>query len=272
MKLGKKPKTKPRKKLRERMRGIYLAPNLLTTASLFCGFRAIILASEGNFPQAAWFIIAAAFFDMFDGLVARLTRSTSLFGREYDSLSDLVSFGMAPAFLMYFWSLHLLGRLGWTASFLFAAFAALRLARFNVLTMSREESTDYVGLASTAAGGTTAGLVLFCYYLQIDDLRLNPYPFLIYMYGMGLLMVSPFPYRTHREMFVGQRKPFEYLVLAVVILYLLIYNPEITLLSAGLVYSLSAPTEWVWRKVLRRRRQEASHEELSTQEGGQPYG
>ena len=269
MKLGRKTRTRERKKIRERMRGIYLAPNIVTTASLFCGFYSMVLSASGKYHLAAWLIVAAGVFDMFDGLIARITRSTSPFGREYDSLSDLISFGVAPSLLMYFWSLHLLGRLGWTASFLFVAFAALRLARFNVLTMTGQQKTDYVGLASTVAGVTTASLILFCYHLQIDDLRLNPYPFLIFVYFWGLLMVSPFNYRSHRELFVGQRKPFEYLVLAVVILYLLVYNPEITLLTGGLVYSLSAPTEWVWKKVLFRHR----YQQVATQEGfGTPQG
>lgn len=259
---------KKKKKLRDRIRGIPIAPNLVTTANLFCGFYSIMLSVHGQFLKAAWFIMGAVLFDMFDGLVARLTHSQSQFGREYDSLSDLLSFGTAPALLMYLWALQPLDRLGWSAAFLFTACAALRLARFNIISSATDtQKGDFVGLASTAAGAMVAAIVLFFYEFDLSPARAYPYSFLFTFYVLALLMVSPLKYRSHKDLNLRSRKPFSIMFLAILIFTLIVTHPEMMFFIGFSTYALSGPSEWVLNWVRKTPADEPALQESPTGPG-----
>lgn len=258
---------KRKKKLRERIRGIPIAPNLVTTAGLFCGFYSIMLSIHGQYLKAAWFILGAVLFDMFDGLVARLTRSQSQFGREYDSLSDLLCFGTAPSILMYLWALQPLDRLGWSAAFLFTACAALRLARFNIISSATDtQKGDYVGLASTSAGATVAAIVLFFYEFDLAP-GTYPYSFLFTFYVLALLMVSPLKYRSHKDLNLRSRKPFAIMFLAILIFTLIVTHPEMMFFVGFGTYALSGPAEWVLNRVRKVPAEEPALQESPTGPG-----
>ncbi len=239
-----------------RGRGIYLLPNLFTTGGLFGGFFAIIAASQGRYGAACIAIFVAAILDGIDGRVARLTNTQSEFGVQYDSLADLISFGMAPALVMYHWSLvsmkldgPTLGKIGWLAAFLYAACAALRLARFNsqVGTVDRRW---FVGLASPAAAGLMASFVWTCDELGFvgEELR---YGALAVTVIAGLLMVSRLRYSSFKGSGTGlkaERVPFVALLIAVGVLIALWVDPPKTLLIAATLYALSGPALWFWRR------------------------
>ena len=223
-------------RLRRRMgMHIYVLPNLVTTANMFFGFFAIIQSIKGNYEFAAYAIVAAAFFDQLDGRVARMTNSTSQFGAEYDSLCDLVSFGVAPALLLYLWALHPFGRLGWVISFLFAACGALRLARFNV-QKNIVEKAYFQGLPIPMAAGIVASSILF-----FEDLELNPIgsvPLLLMAGLLAFVMVSNFRYRSFKDLDLKQRLPFHYLVLGVAVLTIVVLRHEIMIFILFLSYAL----------------------------------
>ncbi|MCB0365685.1 MAG: CDP-diacylglycerol--serine O-phosphatidyltransferase [Bdellovibrionaceae bacterium] len=214
---------------------IYVLPNLLTTMNMFFGFFAIIYAIKGNFPYAAYAIVAAAVFDLLDGRVARLTHSTSEFGAEYDSLCDLVSFGIAPSLLLFLWALQPFGRIGWLAAFFFVACGALRLARFNV-QQDIIEKAYFQGLPIPMAAGIVASSVL-----AFQDLELVAYrsPWLLAMtFLLGFVMVSTFRYRSFKDIDLKQRLPFTYLVLGVFMLALIAIRPEVMLFVLFLTYAI----------------------------------
>ena len=243
---------------RPRGRGIYLLPNLFTTGGLFGGFFAIIAASQGRFEAACVAIFIAAVLDGLDGRVARLTNTQSEFGVQYDSLADLVSFGMAPALVMYHWALAAmkldgatLGKLGWLAAFLYAACAALRLARFNS-QVGQVDKRWFVGLASPAAAGLMASFVWTCqgFGLAGPDLR---YLALAVTVVAGLLMVSRIRYSSFKGSGSGpksDRVPFFALLIVVVVLIALAIDAPKTLLAATLLYALSGPVLWFRRRKL----------------------
>ncbi|NYZ62288.1 CDP-diacylglycerol--serine O-phosphatidyltransferase [Luteimonas deserti] len=242
--------------LPRRGRGIYLLPNLFTTAGLFAGFFAIIAASQGRFAAACIAIFVAGILDGIDGRVARLTNTQSEFGVQYDSLADLVSFGMAPALVMYHWSLlamrldgPTLGKIGWLGAFLYAACAALRLARFNS-QVATVDKRYFVGLASPAAAGVMASFVWTCHELRLvgEDLR---YAALAVTIVCGLLMVSRVRYTSFKGSGSGpkaDRVPFVTLVIAVGVLIALWIDPPKTLLAASVAYALSGPVLWLMRR------------------------
>jgi CDP-diacylglycerol---serine O-phosphatidyltransferase len=225
---------KARKKLRERVGvHIYVLPNLLTTGNMFCGFFSIIYAMRGEFTIAAYAIVAAAVFDMLDGRVARLTQTQSSFGAEYDSLSDVISFGMAPAFLLYLWALQPFGRLGWLASFSIVACAALRLARFNV--QASEEKNYFQGLPTPMAAGIVSSSVL-CF----NDLEIDAYKsmwILALAFLLSMTMVSQFRYRSFKDLDFRKKQPFSYLVIGVLIFILIALRPEVMLFALFLSYA-----------------------------------
>jgi CDP-diacylglycerol--serine O-phosphatidyltransferase len=229
----------------ERRRGLHLLPNLFTTGNLFFGFYTIVHATLGDADHAAMGIVLAMLFDLFDGRVARLTNATSKFGGEYDSLADVVSFGVAPAILAFSaGDLRLLGRAGWLLAFLYVACAALRLARFNVAP-SRYRGR-FEGLPSPAAAGMIASTQWFVDLLQ----ETWPYtvPPLLVALGtgaVGLLMVSRIPYHSFKE--VDLRHSYGTLVFLVCAITLVVIEPSITLFVIGLAYVISGPVEWVWR-------------------------
>ncbi len=214
---------------------IYVLPNLLTTANMFFGFFAIIYSINGNFIWAAYAIVAAAIFDLLDGRVARLTRSTSKFGAEYDSLCDLVSFGMAPSLLLFLWALEPFGRLGWLASFFFVACGALRLARFNV-QVSVIEKGYFQGLPIPMAAGIVASSVLAFHELEIDASR--NYGLLAMTFLLGFVMVSNFRYRSFKDVDLRQRLPFTYLVLGVFLFAVIAMRPEVMLFVLFMSYAV----------------------------------
>jgi CDP-diacylglycerol--serine O-phosphatidyltransferase len=214
---------------------IYILPNLFTTANMFCGFFAIIYAIKGEFITSAYAIVAAALFDFFDGRVARMTNTTSHFGAEYDSLSDLVSFGMAPGILMFLWALQPFGRVGWLASFVFVACGALRLARFNVQAHIIQRK-DFLGLPIPMAAGIVASSVL-----AFSDLKLEAYksPFLLGMtFLLSIVMVSTFRYRSFKDLDLRKRVPFRYLFAAILLIVIVASWPEVMLFVLFLTYAV----------------------------------
>ncbi len=231
---------------RERKMGmyIYILPNLMTTANLFCGFYAVILAIKGQMAYAAWTIVAAAVFDLLDGRLARLTRATSKFGAEYDSLCDLVSFGVAPAMILYLWGLQPFGRIGWLACFLYCACGALRLARFNVQA-NIVEKNYFQGLPIPMAAGIVASAVLAFQDLEWDPVG-NPG-----LLGMTILlaivMVSTFRYRSFKDLDLKERMPFRYLVLGLAAIVVIVLRPEVMLFLVFLGYAVLGAVFGVFR-------------------------
>lgn len=214
---------------------IYILPNLVTTGNLFCGFFAIISAIKGEFLTSAYYIVAASFFDLLDGRLARLTRSTSKFGAEYDSLCDLCSFGMAPAILLYQWSLNPFGRIGWLACFLFVTCGALRLARFNVQANIIEKNY-FQGLPIPMAAGIVASSVL-----AFTDLGIVPTAnvgLLAMTFLLSFVMVSTFRYRSFKDLDLKERLPFRYLVVGVGIFTAVLLRPEVNLFILFLTYAV----------------------------------
>ncbi|UCE84519.1 MAG: CDP-diacylglycerol--serine O-phosphatidyltransferase [Deltaproteobacteria bacterium] len=231
-------------------RGIYLLPNLFTTANLFCGFYGIVAAINHDFRTAAIAILVSCLFDILDGKVARLTRSSSRFGVEYDSLADLVAFGVAPAVLVYLWALEPFGRLGWAAAFLFVACGALRLARFNVQANSAPKKY-FVGLPIPGAASMVATTVLFFYRMGGSG-PTKHFLLLAMVYVLGFLMVSSVPYYSFKEFDGFQRMPFRTLFLIILLLSVIAAQPAIMLFTLGLVYVSSGPLGYahglVWRQ------------------------
>jgi CDP-diacylglycerol--serine O-phosphatidyltransferase len=227
--------------------GLYLLPHLVTTGNLFFGFFAIVQAFAGKPDLAALGIVLAIVCDTIDGRVARLARSTSRFGMEYDSIADTVSFGVAPAMLAFAaGNLGVLGRPGWVMAFLFTACAALRLARFNV-SPGRYKGR-FEGMPSPAAAGCVASTQWFVSFLRDNGLSFVVPEFAIAsgVALLGLLMVSPIPYRSGKEL--DLRHSFGTLVLVVIALTLIIQEPSVTLFAIGVVYACSGPVEWLYRR------------------------
>jgi CDP-diacylglycerol--serine O-phosphatidyltransferase len=214
---------------------IYVLPNLITTANLFCGFFAVIYAIKGEFLMSAYAIVFAAIFDLLDGRIARLTHSTSKFGAEYDSLCDLVSFGMAPSILLYLWALQPFGRLGWLASFLFTACGALRLARFNVQQHVVEKGF-FQGLPIPMAAGIVAGSVLA--FDNIGKSGEHSYWILGITILLAGVMVSNFRYRSFKDVDFRRRLPFPYLVLGTGIIAIVAWWPEVMIFVLFLTYAI----------------------------------
>jgi len=238
---------------RPRGRGIYLLPNLFTTGGLFAGFFAIIAASQGRFEAACVAIFIASILDGLDGRVARMTNTQTEFGVQYDSLADLISFGMAPALVMYHWALvslkldgGTLGKVGWLAAFLYAACAALRLARFNS-QVAKVDKRWFIGLASPAAAGLMASFVWTFHDLDWsgDEMR---YGALAVTVLSGLLMVSGLRYNSFKGGRGPEKVPFFALLIAVAVIIALVIDPPKTLLAAGVLYALSGPVLWFRRR------------------------
>lgn len=214
---------------------IYILPNLMTTGNMFCGFFAVIQAMKQNFMFASYAIVVAAVFDQLDGRLARLTRSTSKFGAEYDSLCDLISFGMAPAILLYMWGLQSFGRLGWLACFLFVACGAIRLARFNV-QVNIVEKNYFQGLPIPMAAGIVASAVIAFNYLEWD--AWGHKGLLLMTLLLAIVMVSTFRYRSFKDLDLKERVPFRYLILGVGILCVVALWPEVMLFVLFMSYAV----------------------------------
>lgn len=245
------------KKVR-RKRGIFLLPNILTTANLFCGYYAVLASVREDFNLAGIFIVVATFLDSLDGRIARMTNSMSKFGAEFDSLADLVTFGLAPAILVYSWSLYAYGKWGMLASFLFTVCGALRLARFNVQS-GIVESRVFNGLPIPGAAAVVAAGIMLYFHLGGTGKYIN-FSTLLIVITLALLMVSNVKYYSFKDLNFFSRKPFMSFVLIVIIILVVAAEPQITLFTFSLVYGLSGPCWWLinHRKAAEKARQEAS--------------
>ena len=233
-----------------RERSIYLLPNLFTTGALFAGFYAIVQAMGGHFEQSAVAIFLAMILDGLDGRVARLTRTQSAFGAEYDSLSDMVSFGVAPALILYVWALKPMGKLGWIAAFIYCAGAALRLARFNT-KLDESDKRYFQGLPSPAAAALLAGLV---WVANSNDITGSDVVFVfIHMKWLawvvtvfaGLTMVSDLRYYSGKDFNLRRSVPFMVVLLIVLAFVLVSYSPPEVLFFLFVLYGLSGYANWL---------------------------
>jgi CDP-diacylglycerol--serine O-phosphatidyltransferase len=238
---------------------VYLLPNLITTASLFSGFYAIVAAIDGHFSRAAAAIFVAMICDGLDGRIARWTNTQSAFGKEYDSLSDMVSFGLTPSIVVYQWGVEriaeygkLWGRFGWLASFFFAVCAALRLARFNI--REAKDKRFFEGLPSPSAAGCVAGTIWVLSEYEVTGLPKLILSFVVTA-TMGALMVSKFSYWSGKDLNLRGKVPWASLALVPLgYMFFVAYGPAETLLTAFGTYAASAPLLWVWRRLRRKRR------------------
>lgn len=227
-------------------RGIYLLPNLFTTGALFAGFYAVIAGMSGRFEAAAVAIFLAMVFDGLDGRVARMTGTQSKFGAEYDSLSDMVSFGIAPALVSFTWVLSDLGKIGWVAAFIYCAGGALRLARFNTQIGSIDKRY-FMGLPSPAAAAAIAGLIWFCTVNEIDA-GTFAYGMAVYVALGGVLMVSNILYYSFKDVDFKGRIQFFKLAVIVLVVAVIATNPALFLWLLFLAYAFSGPLLWLWRR------------------------
>lgn len=222
------------KKNHDRRKGVYLLPNALTTAALFCGFYSMIQAIQGNFYAAAWAILFAGVFDALDGRVARLTHTYSDFGIQYDSLADLAGFGLAPALLAYTWTLHHFGKIGWAAAFLYFACAALRLARYNT-QIDNVERKHFQGLPTPSAAFMLASYVIF--YTQLKGSgEVASFIMMMMTVGLGLLMVSNVRYRSFKNLHLTRRASFLFLVGVAIFIFIVASEPNIMIFLFSSLY------------------------------------
>jgi CDP-diacylglycerol--serine O-phosphatidyltransferase len=234
-------------------KGIYLIPNLLTISGMFCGFYSIIKSFNGEYYIAALAIFFATLFDLVDGKIARLTNTTSQFGMEMDSLADLLSFGLAPAILVYFWALIPMKKIGWLIAFLLVICGAMRLARSNVISKT---SSDYffIGLPITASAGFISSSVL-AFYRYFPDLSINTFhpiaPIIVFF--LSILMVSTVQYESLKKLNFGKRMPFKALIYSVLILYVLAIEPELSLFIGFSSYILSSIVKLIFDILFRHR-------------------
>ena len=243
-----------------RPRGVYLLPNLIALAALFCGFYAIIAALNSRFEPAAIAVFIAMVLDGLDGRVARLTHTESEFGAQYDSMADLVSFGLAPALIMYEWALGtmagmgpFLSKLGWLAAFFYTVMAALRLARFNV-QLGSADKRYFIGLPSPSAAAILAGLVWFSTDLGLTGVQML-WPALIVTIGAGALMFSNILYLSFKQVDLRGPVPFMAVLIIVLIFVFTSIDPPKVLFFGFLFYGLSGPALFLWRWRRHSRRQ-----------------
>ena len=220
-------------------KGIYILPNLFTTGNLYCGFWSIVSVFQEKYFHAALAILLGAVFDALDGKVAKLSRTTSKFGVQYDSLADLVSFGIAPAVLAFGWALRPYGKFGWLAAFLFVVCGALRLARFNVQIVSGD-AKYFKGLPIPAAASMIA-LTILLYLRLIETGGVKDIVILVMIYVLAFLMVSNIRYFSFKEFDLAKRKPFNLFVLIILAIIVVIMDPPIMLFGFVLVYVCSGP-------------------------------
>lgn len=248
-------------------RGVYILPNLFTTGNLFCGFWAIISIFQEKFEYAAYAILLAGVFDVLDGKVARLSGATSKFGVQYDSLADLVSFGIAPAVLAFNWALRPYGKFGWLAAFLFVVCGALRLARFNVQSTSGEVKY-FKGLPIPAAASLIA-LTILLYFELIESGGVKDIVILIMIYLLAFLMVSNIRYFSFKELNLAKRKPFSIFIFVVLLMIVIVMAPVFVLFVSAALYVFSGPINiliaWRKRKALKKLAPTLQQEEVKLQ-------
>jgi len=242
-----------------RHRGIYILPNAFTTANLFAGFFAIVQAMNGRFDVAAAAIFVAMVLDSLDGRVARMTNTQSVFGEQYDSMSDMVSFGAAPALVVYEWSLRGMGKLGWLAAFVYVAGAALRLARFNA-NIGVVDKRYFQGLPSPSAAALVAGFVWITTdlretrWIESSGHDLRWYAWALTLYA-GVTMVSNAPFYSFKDLNLRRSVPYMAVPLIVLAFVLVSFDPPIVLFSLFLAYAVSGYVVWLWRRRGDARRQ-----------------
>ncbi|GAB2525918.1 CDP-diacylglycerol--serine O-phosphatidyltransferase [Microbulbifer agarilyticus] len=252
-----------------RAKGVYLLPNLITTGALFSGFYAIVAGMGGKFEAAAIAIFAAMILDGLDGRVARLTDTQSAFGVQYDSLSDMVSFGLAPALVVFSWGLAPLGKLGWAAAFLYAACAALRLARFNTQVDTVDKGV-FIGLASPTAAAIVASMVWAGHETDVGT-GLAIVAALVTA-AAGLLMVSNFHYTSFKKLDFKGRVPFVMMLAIILVFSLVTIDPPRVLLVIAIIYTFSGPAMWGWNFVAERRSAHAAAAQMHDDEGDRADG
>lgn len=228
---------------------VYIFPNLFTTANLFCGYFSVVASIRGDWKDAALAIFVAALLDGFDGRIARLTKTQSVFGEQYDSMSDLVSFGIAPALLMHQWALVPYGRLGWIASFLYLCCAALRLARFNALKQFTEKKF-FLGCPSPVAAIAVASAVLF--YAEMGLRAEKSIYMLIIMFSLGTFMISNFRYRSFKDFHFQSQTPILPLLVLILIFAAVAVRPEALIFPLTCLYLVSGPLLSIRRFFLKR--------------------
>jgi CDP-diacylglycerol--serine O-phosphatidyltransferase len=245
----------PEEELKPRRKGIYLLPNLLTTGCLFSGFYAIVAAIDKNFEPAGKAIFVAMIFDTLDGRIARLTKTESAFGKEYDSLADMVAFGLAPAIVAYQWGVvriaefgHYWGRFGWLACFFYTAAAGMRLARFN--TRAAADKRYFEGLPSPSAAAIVAAFIWFSSEWREPGLLGLILAFVLTA-SAGAVMVSRFSYPSFKQFNLDRRIRFAYMLIVPLFFVLIAIDPPSMLLSMFGTYALSAPVLWVGRRLRR---------------------
>ena len=244
----------PEMQLPKRRKGIYVLPNLFTLAALFGGFYAIVMAMNGHFEQSAIGVFCAMVLDSLDGRVARMTNTQSAFGEQMDSLSDMVSFGAAPALIAYEWGLRGLGRWGWVAAFVYCACAALRLARFNVNT-SVVDKRYFQGLPSPAAAAVVVGFIWMMTEMGVGRgqsawlswTQITWVMFAITLYS-GLTMVTNVPFYSFKDVHMKKSVPFAAIVLIALVLALISIQPPVVLFGMFLVYGISGYGVYAWRR------------------------
>ena len=234
---------------RRARRGVYLLPSMFTMANMFCGYACIVYSMRGEFAIAAPFIGYAIVLDMLDGRVARMTGTSSAFGVEFDSLADVISFGVAPAILSFRWGLEPLGRIGWAAGFLFVAAAAVRLARFNIQT-GIQDKRYFVGLPSPAAAGVLTATV-YAYPAGLH-LPIHALPVLAVVIVPALLMVSTIRFRSFKTFELQPRRNYTVLMLVALALALVMASPELALAGMAYTYLASAFVGLAWNRLRRR--------------------
>ena len=250
-------------------KGIYILPNLFTSAGLFAGFYSIVATLNGDFNHAAWAIIISMLCDGADGRVARMTHTTSRFGVEYDSLSDLVAFGVAPGILAFEWALRPYGKWGWSAAFLYVICGALRLARYNV-QIDNIESVTFNGLPIPVAAGMVVTTVLLFYkFDQTGPIKHVAIPIVIFL--LAFLMVSNIKFVSFKEMEIRKRKPFTVFLGLILLLILIVNEPQIVLFSISVLYVLHGPlrTLLLWNRKRKAGQTESSDDsppEVSSRE------
>lgn len=231
---------------RKRRKGIYILPNLFTLAALFGGFYAIVMAMNGRFDQAAVGVFAAMVLDSLDGRVARMTNTQSAFGEQMDSLSDMVSFGAAPALIAYVWALTSLGRWGWIGAFVYCACAALRLARFNVNT-AVVDKRFFQGLPSPAAAALVVGFIWLMADAGVSGLQVRWFTFGLTLYA-GLTMVTNVPFYSFKDIQMKRSVPFVVIVLIVLGIAVINIDPPTVMFALFVLYGLSGYVLYGWRK------------------------
>jgi len=240
-------------------RGVYLLPSMFTVANLFCGYGCVVYATQRDFDTAAVLIGIAMVLDTLDGFVARLTKSSSAFGVQLDSLADVVSFGLAPAILAFTWGLWPLKRLGWAAGFIYVTAAAMRLARFNIQTAAATDKRYFVGMPSPAAAGVIASTVfLFPNGPRDQQTALAAIAMVVVP---GLLMVSTIRFRSVKAIDVGWRRSYFALFLVAVALALIASHPRIALVVLAYTYTTVALIMWVYTRLRRRPADGHPHDE-----------